>query len=95
MDFEPYADSMKKRGYDQVAERVWKPLTTSAEHTPHSERYGARGVGVLRSDLRAVQGHTSGLGITENISMIAQQFKFTYRSSNPWWLRGQGGDLHL
>jgi hypothetical protein len=27
--------------------------------------------------------HTSGLGITENISMIAEQFKFTYRSVNP------------
>ena len=26
--------------------------------------------------------HTSGLGITENISMIAEQFKFTYRSSS-------------
>ena len=33
MDFEPYADSIKKQGYDQVVERVWKPLTTVAEHT--------------------------------------------------------------
>ena len=34
--------------------------------------------------------HTSGLGITENISMIAEQFKFTYRSSN---LAGSGGKV--
>jgi type VI protein secretion system component Hcp len=34
--------------------------------------------------------HTSGLGITENISMIAEQFKFTYRSSN---LGGSGGKV--
>ena len=27
--------------------------------------------------------HTSGLGITENISMVAEQFKFTYRSVSP------------
>jgi type VI secretion system secreted protein Hcp len=34
--------------------------------------------------------HTSGLGITENISMIAQQFKFTYRSST---LGGSAGKV--
>ena len=34
--------------------------------------------------------HTSGLGITENISMIAEQFKFTYRPSN---LAGSGGKV--
>ena len=33
MDFESYADSMKKQGYDQVVERVWKPLSMVAEHT--------------------------------------------------------------
>ena len=27
--------------------------------------------------------HTSGLGITENISMVAEKFQFTYRSVNP------------
>jgi len=35
--------------------------------------------------------HTSGLGITENISMIAEQFKFTYRSSSN--LGGSGGKV--
>ena len=27
--------------------------------------------------------HTAGLGITENISMLAEQFQFTYRSVSP------------
>jgi type VI protein secretion system component Hcp len=33
--------------------------------------------------------HTSGLGITENISMIAEKFTFTYRSANPDALGGK------
>jgi hypothetical protein len=32
MDFDAYADSMKKQGFDQVLERVWKPLTTVEKH---------------------------------------------------------------
>jgi type VI secretion system secreted protein Hcp len=33
--------------------------------------------------------HTSGLGITENISMIAEKFTFTYRSVNPDGMLGK------
>jgi hypothetical protein len=33
MEFEAFADRMKKLGFDQVVERVWKPLTTVEEHT--------------------------------------------------------------
>ena len=36
MDFESYADSMKKQGFDQVVERVWKPLTTVVEQVPRT-----------------------------------------------------------
>jgi type VI protein secretion system component Hcp len=33
--------------------------------------------------------HTSGLGITENISMIAEKFTFTYRSVGPDGVTGK------
>jgi hypothetical protein len=33
MDFNAFADSIKKQGFDQVLERVWEPLTTVEEHS--------------------------------------------------------------
>jgi hypothetical protein len=33
MDFETFADSMKKQGFDQVVKRVWEPRATVEEHT--------------------------------------------------------------
>jgi len=33
VDFDAFAASMKKEGFDQVVERVWEPLATADEHT--------------------------------------------------------------
>ena len=44
------------------------------------ELHNVRVVSITQGD---TVSHTSGLGITENISMVAEQFKFTYRSVSP------------
>jgi quercetin dioxygenase-like cupin family protein len=33
MEFDAFTERMKKLGFDQVVERVWKPLATVEEHT--------------------------------------------------------------
>lgn len=33
MEFDVFAERMKELGYDQIIERVWKPLTTFDEHS--------------------------------------------------------------
>jgi mannose-6-phosphate isomerase-like protein (cupin superfamily) len=33
MDFDAFADRMKKLGFDQVVKRVWKSLTTVEQHS--------------------------------------------------------------
>jgi len=33
MEFDAFAERMKSQGFDQVIERVWKPLATVEEHT--------------------------------------------------------------
>jgi type VI secretion system secreted protein Hcp len=50
------------------------------------ELHHVRVVSITQGD---TVSHTSGLGITENISMIAGQFKFTYRSASADGIAGK------
>ena len=58
MDFDAYADSMKKQGFDQVVERVWKPLTIVEEHT---HPFHARAIVVHGEMWLTVNGRTEHL----------------------------------
>jgi quercetin dioxygenase-like cupin family protein len=58
MDFDAYASSMKQQGFDQVLERVWKPLTTVEEHT---HPFDAKAVVVRGEMWLTVNGRTEHL----------------------------------
>jgi quercetin dioxygenase-like cupin family protein len=58
VNFTSFSDSMKKQGFDQVVERVWKPLTTFEEH---SRPFDAKAVIVQGEMWLTVNGHTEHL----------------------------------
>ena len=58
MDLVTFCDSMKKQGFDQVVEVVWKPLTTVEEH---SDPFDAKAVVVLGEMWLTANGHTEHL----------------------------------
>lgn len=58
MDFGSFADSMKKQGFDQVAERVWEPATIVEEH---SHPFHARALIVQGEMWLTVDGRTQHL----------------------------------
>jgi len=58
MDFDAFADSMKKQGFDEVVERAWKPHTTVDEHT---HPFDAKALVVLGEMWLTVDGRTEHL----------------------------------
>jgi len=58
MDFDTFADTMKKQGFDQVVERVWKPATVVEEH---SHPFHARALIVQGEMWLTVDGRTEHL----------------------------------
>lgn len=58
MEFDAFANSMRQQGFDQVLERVWKPLTTIDEHT---HPFDAKAVVVSGEMWLTVNGRTKHL----------------------------------
>ena len=58
MDFDTFAASMKKQGFNQVVKRVWDPLTTVAEH---SHPFDAKALVVQGEMWLTVDGRTEHL----------------------------------
>ena len=58
MDFDAFADSMQKQGFDAVVARVWKPLTVVEEH---SHAFHAKALVVQGEMWLTVNGRTEHL----------------------------------
>ena len=70
MEFETFAASMKKQGFDQVAKRVWDPLTTVEEHT---HPFHAKALVVQGEMWLTVNGRTEHLFPGSTFELAANQ----------------------
>jgi quercetin dioxygenase-like cupin family protein len=94
VDFDAYADSMKQQGFDQVVERVWKPLAIVEEHTHH---FDARAVVVQGEMWLTVNGRTEHLlpgGTFEIPANVPHSERYGAAGATYWVARrtGQAAD---
>ena len=98
MDFDAFADSMKRQGFDEVVERAWKPDTTIDEH---AHPFDAKALVVLGEMWLTVDGRTEHLvpgGIFELPAHVSHSERYGPEGATYWVARrsarASGGDDH-